>query len=216
MDVLVAGGAIGRGGGVVAVEVVAADVAVAAAAAAAVVVVAVVAAAAGAGAAAVAAAAAVVVVVDDVGVAAFVDGAKKGCNEAGWGDETPLGSVEVGGVGVDGPTTEIGEHSHMGMSADHGRSRKMRRRSGVVAGQGAWMVACRCAREIGRAEFDGVVVADGSMRAVDSSFGRLDVVAKIADWFSPCLTAGVGTEQALGFGQFLGAMRHAPGSRARS
>ena len=209
MDVLVAGEAIGRGGGVVAV--VAVEVAVADVAAAAAVV-----AVAAAAAAAVAAAATVVAVVVDVGVAAFVDGAKKGCNEAGWGDETPLGSVEVGGVGVDGPTIEIGEHSRMGMSADHGRSRKMRRRSGVVAGQGAWMVACRCAREIGRGEFDGVVVADGRMRAVGSSFGRLDVVAMIAGCFSSCLTAGVGTEQALGFGQCLGAMRHAPGSRARS
>ena len=123
----------------------------------------------------------------------------------------------VGGGGGDGPIIEIGEHSRMVMFADHGRSRKMRRRSGVVAGQGVWMVACRCAREIGRGESDGVVVvADGSMRAVGSSFGRLDVVAKIAGCFSSCLTAGVGTEQALGFGQSLGAMRHAPGSRGRS
>ena len=127
-------------------------------------------------------------VVVDVGVAAFADVAKKGCNEAGWGDETQLGSVEVGGVVADGPIIEIGERSHMGMFADHGRSRRMRRRSGVVAGQGVWMVACRCAREIGRGESDGVVVvvvvvADGSMRAVGSSSGRLDVVAKIVGCF---------------------------------
>ena len=124
--------------------------------------------------------------------------------------------VEVGGVGADGPIIEIGEHSRMGMFADHVPSRRMRRRSGVVAGQGVWMVACRCAQVIGRGESDGVVVADGSMRAVGSSFGRLDVVAKIAGCFLSCLTAGVGTEQALGFGQSLGAMRHAPVSRARS
>lgn len=202
MDVHVAGEAIGRGGGVVAVEV--ADVAAAAAVVAA-----------AAEAAAVVAAGATAAAVVDVGVAAFVDVAKKGYNEAGWGDETQLGSVEVGGVGADGPIVEIGEHSRMGMFADHGRSRRMRRRSGVVAGQGVWMVACRCAREIERGESDGVV-ADGSMGAVGSSFGRLDVVAKIAGCFLSCLTAGVGTEQALGFGQSLGAMRHAPGSRARS
>lgn len=60
-------------------------------------------------------------------------------------------------MGVGGPTFEIGEDSCMGTFVDRGQNRKRRWRSGVVAGQGAWMVAYRCGREIGREGFDGVV-----------------------------------------------------------
>ena len=173
VDVLVVGEVIGKGGGVAVAVAVAAAVAAAAVAAAAVAAAAVVVVVVG-GAAAVVAAAVVVVV---VGVAAVVGDGRRDYSEADWGGGTRGGIVEVGGVVVDGPTSEIGEDNRMGTFVDHGRNRKKREKSGVVAVQGAWMVACRCGREIGREGFGGVVVADVSKLAVGSSSGRLDVEA---------------------------------------
>ena len=168
VDVLVVGEVIGKGGGVAVAVAVAAAVAAAAVAAAAVAV---------AVAVAVAAAAAAAAVVVVVGVAAVVGDGRRDYSEADWGGGTRGGIVEVGGVGVDGPTSEIGEDNRMGTFVDHGRNRKKRETSGVVAVQGAWMVACRCGREIGREGFGGGVVADVSKLAVGSSSGRLDVEA---------------------------------------
>ena len=103
----------------------------------------------------------VVVVAVGVGVgvvvAAVVGGGTTDCIEANWGDGTREGTVEAEGVGVGGPTFEIGEDNCMGTFVDRGQNRKRRWRSGVVAGQGAWMVANRCGREIEREGFDGVV-----------------------------------------------------------
>lgn len=55
------------------------------------------------------------------------------------------GTVEVGGTAMDGPTIEIGGSSRMETFDDHGRNRKMR-------------------------PLEGLFVADGSTRAVGSSF----------------------------------------------
>lgn len=211
MDVLAVGEEMGRdgdGGVLVVVAVLVAVVVVAVAAAA----------AAGVGEAAAVTAAAVVVVVGVAAVVALADGGRRDCIEASWGGETRGGIVGAGGVVVDGPIFEVGEDSRMRTFVDHGRNRKRRQRSGVVAGQGAWMGACRCGREIGRGGFDGVV-ADAHTVVVGSLSGRLDVEASIVDCFSSYLTASVVTERPLGFGLFLGAMRlvsRAPGSRCLS
>lgn len=153
MGVLVAGEEVGRGGGDVAVAV-------------AVVV-----------GAAVAVEVAVAVVV--AGAAAAVGGGRRDYNETDWGGGTRGVIVEVGDVGVDGPRFEIGEDSRMGMFVDRGPNKTRKWRGGVVAGQGAWMVPCRCGREIGREGFDGVVVVvvDVGKLSVGSSFERVDVEA---------------------------------------
>ena len=210
MDVLVVGEEMGRDGdgGVLVVVAVLVAVVVAAVAAAA---------AAGVGEAA-AVTAAAVVVVGAAAVVALADGGRRDYIEASWGGETRGGIVGAGGVVVDGPIFEIGEDSRRRTFVDRGRNRKRRQRSGVVAGQGAWMGACRCGREIGREGFDGVV-ADVHTVVVGSLSGRLDVEASIVDCFSSYLTASVVTERPLGFGLFLGAMRlvsRAPGSRCLS
>lgn len=161
-----------------------------------------------------------VVVVGDVAV---VGGGRKDCIEAGWRGGTRGGivEVEVEGVGGDDPTFAVAGDSRMGTFVDRGQNRKTRQRSGVVAAQGAWMAACRYGRqEIAREGFDGVVVVvDASRLAVGSSFGRVDVGALNAGYFSLCLAANVVIERPLGFGLFPEAMRlvpHAPGSTSRS
>lgn len=125
----------------------------------------------------VAAAVAAVVVVEG---AAAVGGGRRGCTEAGWCDGTKGAIVEVVGVRVGDPTFETAEDSRMGTFVDRGRDRKKRWGGGVVADQGAWMVACRCGRGMGRESFDVVVVvaAAGVSKLVGgSSAGRFDVEA---------------------------------------
>lgn len=124
----------------------------------------------------VAAAVAAVVVVEG---AAAVGGGRRGCIEAGWCGGTKGGIVEVVGVRVGDPTFETAEDSRMGTFVDRGRDRKKRWRGGVVADQGAWMVACRCGRGMGRESFDVVVVAAAGVSKLvgGSSAGRLDVEA---------------------------------------
>ena len=130
----------------------------------------------------VAAAVAAVVVVEG---AAAVGGGRRGCIEAGWCDGTKGGIVEVVGVRGGDPTYETAEDSRMGTFVDRGRDRKKRWRGGFVADQGAWMVACRCGRGMGRESFDVVVVvvvvvvaAAGVSKLVGgSSAGKFDVEA---------------------------------------
>ena len=112
-----------------------------------------------------------------VEVATVVDGEGRGCIEANWGGGMRGGIVGVGGVGADGPTSEVGGVSRMGTIADPDRSRKRRWRNGVVAGQDAWMAPCRCGLGIGHEGFGGVVAAGVSKLAVDSLSARLGVEA---------------------------------------
>ncbi len=110
-----------------------------------------------------------------VGFVAVVGGGRRDYTEAGWVGGTIEGIVGAADVEVDGPTFEIEKGNRMGTVVDRGRDRKTRWKGGVVADQGAWMVACRCGQEIGSEVCDAVVAVN--KLAVGSSFGRLDVEA---------------------------------------